>query len=169
MKTKTPFAARVQGQRRQLGMSPEQLAEEMRRREFTDWTANSVVGVENDRRDVSFKEFYALADALRVSSDYLYDPQDVTLSEFPGYPSRFIVQAVGSGPKVLDSPPRLRPSRRAVMSPHVVSRHAALAGVCGHRKTPTRARDEQGAGLHRPPVRKRICGPHRLRVFEVAA
>ena len=76
----------------------------------------------------------------------------------PGCLSRFIVQAVGSRAQVLDFPPRLRTSRTALKSPHVVRRHAGLSGAQGH---------ERGLRLHPTTVRPRLRRPHSLRIQQM--
>ena len=89
MKAKSTFAARAQGQRKQLGLSCEQVAEKMRRLGFDNWTEWTVKGVENDKRamkvDGAESELDAYAFVLDTDRDYLSPPRNYGAAELRPY------------------------------------------------------------------------------------
>lgn len=79
MKGKSKLAAAVQGNRRRLGLSREQVATAMQTYGH-DWTEHTVVGVENDRRRVDVYELIAMTLILE-------QPAEAFLPDSPRPPS----------------------------------------------------------------------------------
>lgn len=83
MKRKSRLAARIQAARKEAGMTPAAVAEAMKGRGHDGWTEHSVVGAENDRRELSGYELNALAQVLGSSRDELLPP-DTLVPTIPG-------------------------------------------------------------------------------------
>ena len=159
----------IKAAREWAGWERAHLAEALNDRLDTSRFTSAVIGdMESGRTRVDTSVLSALHDLLGVSYDWLLHglssvegaPVAASLrdSDSPGYPSRFIVQAVGSRPEVLTFPPRLRPSLTALGSPPVVRRHPGLHGAVG---------DERGTRLHHTPARSGLRRPHGLRILQV--